>query len=98
MKFEEAKKKAQEIEQQGVVTVNNNKVQSETQTFEIIQRLKTLKKETLLFQQQKVLKLLAKKVIQSSMTQAQKKLKNCKDSTFQNSMNNFYIALLRNYE
>lgn len=63
----------------------------------MIQRLDKLKQETLLSQQQKALELLSKKVIQSSLTQVQEKLQNRIDSKFQTSINNFYIALLRNY-
>lgn len=95
--FETAKVKAEEIEKQGVITLNKDKNNSQIQTEEMIQRLDKLKKETLLSQQQKALKLLSKKVIQSSLAQVQEKLQNRIDSKFQTSINNFYIALLRNY-
>ena len=95
--FEAAKVKAEEIAKQGVITLNKDKNNSQIQTEEMIQRLDKLKKETLLSQQQKALKLLSKKVIQSSLTQVQEKLQNRIDSKFQTSINNFYIALLRNY-
>ena len=95
--FDAAKLKAEEIKKQGVITLNKDKNTSQIQTEEMIQRLDKLKKETLLSQQQKALKLLSKKVIQSSLTQVKEKLKNRIDSKFQTSINNFYIALLRNY-
>ena len=95
--FEAAKLKAEEITNQGVITLNKDKGNSKIQTEEMIQRLDKLKKETLLSQQQKTLKLLSKKVIQSSLAQVQKKLQNRIDFKFQTSINNFYIALLRNY-
>ena len=95
--FEAAKQKAEEIEKQGIITLNKDKANSQAQTEEMIQRLDKLKKETLLFQQQKALQLLSKKVIQSSLEQVQEKLQNRIDSKFQTSINNFYIALLRNY-
>lgn len=95
--FEAAKLKAEEIAKQGIITLNKDKDNFQIQTEDMIQRLDRLKKETLLSQQQKALKLLAKKVIQSSLTQVQEKLQNRIDSKFQTSINNFYIALLRNY-
>ena len=95
--FEAAKLKAEEIAKQGIITLNKDKDNFQIQTGDMIQRLDKLKKETLLSQQQKALKLLAKKVIQSSLTQVQEKLQNRIDSKFQTSINNFYIALLRNY-
>ena len=95
--FENAKRKAQEIQNQGIITIQKDRAYFQTQTEEIIQRLKTVKQDTLLFQQQKTLRLLSKQVIESSLIQVQKKLKNCVDLKFQTSMNNFYISLLRSY-
>ena len=95
--FEAAKIKAEEIAKQGVITLNKDKNNFQIQTEEMIQRLDQLKQETLISQQQKALQLLSKKVIQSALTQVQEKLQNRIDSKFQTSINNFYIALLRNY-
>ena len=95
--FEAAKLKAEEIAKQGIINLNKDKNNSQIQTEEMIQRLDKLKKETLLSQQQKALQLLSKKVIQSSLMQVQSKLQDRIDSKFQTSINNFYIALLRNY-
>ena len=97
LQFEAAKLKAEEIEKQGILTLNKEKDHFQIQTGDMIQRLDKLKKETLLYQQQQALKLLAKKVIQSSLTQVQEKLQNRIDYKSQTSINNFYIALLRNY-
>lgn len=97
-KFEVATQKAQDIRNQSIGTVKEDKIQSQIQTEEMVQRLEKLKKETLLFQQQKALNLVSKKVIQLSLKQVQEKLQNRVDLKFQNSINNFYIALLRNYE
>ena len=88
----------QEIQNQSFNTIKKDKIQSKKQTQEAIQRLEYLKKETLIFQQQKTLNLLSKKIIQLSLSQAQKKLKSCTDIKFQNSINNFYITLFRNYQ
>lgn len=95
--LEAAKIKAEEIAKQGVITLKKDKNNSQIQTEEMIQRLDQLKKETLLSQQQKALQLLSQKVIQSALAQVQEKLQNRIDSKFQTSINNFYIALLRNY-
>ena len=95
--FETAKIKAEEIAKQGIITLNKDKSNSQTQTEEMIQRLNQLKQETLLSQQQKALKLLSQKVIQSALAQVQEKLQNRIDSKFQTSINNFYIALFRKY-
>lgn len=95
--FEEAKLKANEIQSQTINTLKKEKNHSKIQTEEMIQRLEKLKKETLVFQQQKALKLLSLKIIQLSLMQVQEKLKNRIDFKFQTSVNNFYIALFRNY-
>lgn len=96
--FELSKLKVQEIQNQSFNTIKKDKLQSKKQTQEAIQRLEYLKKETLIFQKQKTLNLLSKKIIQLSLSQAQKKLKSCTDIKFQNSINNFYITLFRNYQ
>ena len=96
--FEAAKIKAQEIRNQGLIKIDQDKTNIKIQAEEIIQKLGKLKEETLLFQQQKTLKLLSKKVIKSSLMQVQNKLQNCVNPKFQKAMNNFYIALFRNYE
>ena len=95
--LESAKIKAEEIAKQGIITLNQDKDNSQLQTEEMIQRLDKLKQETMLSQQQKALKLLSKKVIQSALAQVKEKIQNRIDPKFQTSINNFYIALLRNY-
>lgn len=97
-KFESAKIKAQEIQNQSINTINKDRIQFKTQTKEAVQRLENLKKETLIFQQKKALTILSKKVIALSLKQVKNKLQSRTDLKFQNSINNFYIALLRNYE
>ena len=94
--FEIAIVKAKEIENQGIITLNKDNSTSRLQTEEMIQRLDQLKKEKLLSQYQKILKILSKKVIHSSLVQVKKKLQSRVDSKFQASINNFYIALFRN--
>ena len=96
--FEAAKLKSQDIQIQSINTVKKDRIHSKTQTEEAIQRLEILKKETLIFQQKKALNFLSKKVIQLSLIQVKDKLQSRVDLKFQNSINNFYIALLRNYE
>ena len=82
---------------QGIITLNEDKDNFQLQTEETIQRLSTLKKEALLFQEQKALKLVSEKIIQLSVTQVRERLQNRINSKFQISINNFYIALFRNY-
>lgn len=96
--FELSKLKVQEIQNQSFSTIKKNKLQSKKQTQEAIQKLEYLKKETLVFQEQKTLNVLSKKIIQLSLSQAQKKLKSCTDIKLQNAINNFYITLFRNYQ
>lgn len=95
--FEAAKLKAHEIQNQSVSTLEKEKSHSKIQTEEMIQRIEKLKEETLVFQQKKALMLLAQKIVQLSLLQVQEKLKNRIDVNFQRSVNNFYIALFRNY-
>jgi len=83
--------------EQGIITLNEDKDNFQLQTEETIQRLSTLKKEALLFQEQKALKLVLEKVIQLSVMQVRERLQNRINSKFQISINNFYIALFRNY-
>ena len=97
-KFESSKMKVKEIQTQSINTIKKDRIDFKTKTKEAIQRLENLKKETLLFQQQKALTILSKKVIVLSLTQVKEKLKRRTDLKFQNSINNFYIALLRSYE
>lgn len=82
---------------QGIITLNEDKDNFQLQTEKTIQRLSTLKKEALLFQEKKALKLVSEKVIQLSVTQVRERLQNRINSKFQISINNFYIALFRSY-
>ena len=95
--LELANKRSEEISKQGISTIKNEKVDSQTQTVEIIQRLDQLKLETLKSQQRKVSKLISRKVIYSSLARVQEKIQDRLDFKFQTTINNFYIALFRNY-
>lgn len=68
------------------------------QTIEDIERLEKLKQDTIVFQQQKAIKQLSKQVITLALEQVYKKIENRYDRVFQTSVNNFYIALFRNYQ
>lgn len=68
------------------------------QTIEDIERLKKLKQDTIVFQQQKAIKQLSKQVITLALEQVYKKIENRYDRPFQISVNNFYISLFRNYQ
>ena len=93
-KLEAAKQKVKEIQNQSINKAEKEKINSQTETEQIIQKFEKLKKETLIFQQQKALKLLSKKMIQLSLKQVQEKFQNRVNLKFQTSINNFYIALL----
>ena len=68
------------------------------QTIEDIERLEKLKQDTIVFQQQKAIKQLSKQVITLALEQVYKKIENRYDRVFQTLVNNFYIALFRNYQ
>ena len=87
-----------EIQIQSFNTIKKEKIQSTQQTQEVIQRLENLKKQTLIFEYQKTLNELSKKIIELSLNQVQTKLKSCNNIKFQNSINNFYITLFRHYD
>ena len=96
-KYEAAKLKAQKVRDQGFSNLDKDKKNYQIQANEMVQKLNLLKKETLLSQQQKTLKLISKKVIQSALGQVKEKLERGISLKTQTSINNFYIALLRNY-
>ena len=96
--MELSKLKVKEIQNQSFNTIKKDKIQLTKQTQEVIQRLENLKKQTLIFEYQKTLNVLSKKIIQLSLNQVQTKLKSCTDMKFQNSINNFYITLFRHYD
>lgn len=98
IELELSKLKVKEIQNQSFNTIKKDKIQSTKQTQEVIQRLENLKKQTLIFEYQKTLNVLSKKIIQLSLNQVQTKLKSCADMKFQNSINNFYITLFRHYD
>lgn len=96
--FQVAQDKSQEIYNQISLTVQNDKNQLEFQTQDVIQRLKLLTQETILFQQRKMTKQISKQIIQLAVEQVQANLVNRMNSGFQLLMNNFYIALFCNYQ
>ncbi|BEI31688.1 CF0 ATP synthase subunit I (chloroplast) [Bryopsis sp. KO-2023] len=93
-----SQQKVTEIKQQSLVTAETEKEKYKKQTVEDIERLKKLKQDTILFQQQNAIKQLSKQVINLALKQVYKKIENRYDGLFQNSVNNFYIALFRNYQ
>lgn len=93
-----SQQKVTEIKQQSLVTAEMEKEKYKKQTVDDIERLKKLKQDTILFQQQKAIKQLSKQVINLALKQVYTKIENRYDRLFQNSVNNFYIALFRNYQ
>ena len=90
--------KVTEIKKQSLTTAELEKAKYKKQTIDDIERLKKLKQETILFQQQKAIKQLSRQVISLALKQVYKKIENRYDGVFQTSVNNFYIALFRNYQ
>nr|AYC64534.1 ATP synthase CF0 subunit I [Pseudoderbesia arbuscula] len=96
--LQDSQKKVIEIREQSLTTVELEKAKYKKQTIDDIERLKKLKQETILFQQQKAIKQLSKQIISLALKQVYKKIENRYDGVFQTSVNNFYIALFRNYK
>nr|YP_009330305.1 ATP synthase subunit b [Lambia antarctica]ANN39069.1 ATP synthase subunit b [Lambia antarctica] len=93
-----SQQKVKEISDQSFITAQTEKEKYKKQTVEDIERLQKLKQETILFQQQKAIKQISKQVITLALNQVYKKIENRYDGVFQNSVNNFYLALFRNYQ
>ncbi len=98
LQLENSRQKVGEIREQSLITAETEKEKYQKQTIEDIERLEKLKQETIIFQQQKAIKQLSKQVITLALKQVYKKIENRYDGQFQNSVNNFYIALFRNYQ
>ena len=93
-----SQEKVIEIKKQSLLTAEMEKDKYKKQTIEDIERLDKLKHDTIVFQQQKAIKQLSKQVINLALEQVHKKIENRYDRVFQTSVNNFYIALFRNYQ
>lgn len=95
--LESAKKKAQEIRQEGVTraTQEINMVVSQHEIR--ISKLQEFKEETLSFYQQKAFKEAYLYVISRIMTRVREKLNSGLDSTYHVVVNNFYVSRFTEY-
>mgnify|MGYP000247413072 CR=1 FL=1 len=95
-----AKSKAEEIRKQSVVTSETEKMQILKQTEEDTKRLELTKQEVIQLQQQTALQKLSQQVVKLALTQVEERIAKQRrsDSSFQRSITNFHIVLLRNYK
>jgi len=98
LQLEKAKTKADEISQQAVFTVDQEKKQILSQTQEDIKRLSILQQETLKFEQQKAQNELAQKLVRLALHQVREKLNQRLNSSIHTAVNHFQIVLFTNYK
>jgi F-type H+-transporting ATPase subunit b len=98
LQLEKAKTKADEISQQAVFTVDQEKKQIISQTQEDIKRLSILQQETLKFEQQKAQNELAQKLVRLALHQVREKLNQRLNSSIHTAVNHFQIVLFTNYK
>jgi F-type H+-transporting ATPase subunit b len=96
--LELAKKKAVEIREQGLITAEQEKLQTISQAEKDVIRLAELKDETIKLQQQKALSQVSQQVVALALTKVREKLNKSLNDTFHSSVNNFNIVLLTNYK
>lgn len=93
-----AKTKAQQIREQALVTVEQEKNLFLRQTQDDIKRLGILQQETLNFEQQKAQNELAQKLVRLALHQVQEKLNQRLNASIHSAINNFQIVLFTNYK
>ena len=98
LQLEKAKTKADEISQQAIFTVDQEKKQIILQTQEDIKRLSILQQETLKFEQQKAQNELAQKLVRLALHQVREKLNQRLNSSIHTAVNHFQIVLFTNYK
>jgi len=98
LQLEKAKTKADEISQQAIFTVDQEKKQILSQTQEDIKRLSVLQQETLKFEQQKAQNELAQKLVRLALHQVREKLNQRLNSSIHTAVNHFQIVLFTNYK
>ena len=96
--MEKAKTKAEEISQQALFTVDQEKKQIISQTQEDIKRLSVLQQQTLKFEQQKAQNELAQKLVRLALHQVREKLTQRLNSSIHTAVNHFQIVLFTNYK
>lgn len=95
---EDAKEKALSIHKNSLLTIELENKRSIDQAKEDIDRLYKVKEETILYQQQKIIKEIMHQVIELAFDQVYQKLATKRDRIFQTSVTNYYINLFRNYK
>lgn len=98
LQLEKAKTKAEEISQQALFTVDQEKKQIISQTQEDIKRLSLLQQQTLKFEQQKAQNELAQKLVRLALYQVREKLNQRLNSSIHTAVNHFQIVLFTNYK
>ena len=96
--MDQAKTKAQQIGEQALITVEQEKKQFVRQTQEDIKRLGILQQETLKFEQQKAQNQLAQKLVRLALHQVREKLQQRLNNSLHSAVNNFQIVLFTNYK
>ena len=98
IQLDQAKTKAQQIGEQALITVEQEKKQFVRQTQEDIKRLGILQQETLKFEQQKAQNQLAQKLVRLALHQVREKLQQRLNNSLHSAVNNFQIVLFTNYK
>jgi len=98
IQLDQAKTKAQQIGEQALITVEQEKKQFVRQTQEDIKRLGVLQQETLKFEQQKAQNQLAQKLVRLALHQVREKLQQRLNNSLHSAVNNFQIVLFTNYK
>ena len=94
----QATAKAQQIREQALITVEQEKKQFVSQTQDDIKRLGILQQETLRLEEQKAQNELAQKLVRLALHQVREKLTKKLSSSIHNAVNNFQIVLFTNYK
>jgi len=94
----QATAKAQQIREQALITVEQEKKQFVIQTQDDIKRLGILQQETLRLEEQKAQNELAQKLVRLALYHVREKLTKKLSSSIHNAVNNFQIVLFTNYK
>lgn len=90
-----SKNEVQEIQNQNINKVEEEKKDSQTETFGKIRKIENLNKETLFFQQQKILNRLSERIIQQSLKQTKRQARSFFlygfDRQLKKSIKKFYV-------
>nr|AYC64270.1 ATP synthase CF0 subunit I [Pseudobryopsis hainanensis] len=96
--LESARSQAKIVHEQSESAINQEKQKLETGLRNDVARLQAFKQSSLALQKQRAVQQVSKQVITLALKQVRTKLTGRYDRVFQTSVNNFYVALLRNYQ